>query len=71
MSEQFEYKGYPVEVDQDRPEGPLMKIGDKTVLVQKVGTRFVVPELPYTEVENLGDLAKELVDQSRDFVTNE
>ena len=46
MSEQFEFKGYPIEVDQDHPDGPLMKIGNKTVFVQKVGTRFVVPEPP-------------------------
>ena len=71
MSEHFEHKGYPVEVDEDHPEGPLMKIGDKTVPVQKLGDRFVVPELPYIEAENLGDLAKELVDQSREFVTKE
>ena len=65
MSEEFEHKGHTVEVDQDHPEGPLMKIGDKTVLVQKVGNRYVVAELPYTEAENLGDLARELVEQSR------
>lgn len=48
-----------------------MKIGDKTISVHKFGNRFVVAELPYIEAENLGDLAKELVEQSRDFVTNE
>ena len=71
MREQFEHKGHTVEVDQDHLEGPLMKIGDKTVPVHKVGNRFIVAELPYIEAENLGDLAKELVEQSRDFVTNE
>lgn len=71
MSDQFQHKGYEIEVDEDHPEGPLVKIGDRTVPVHRIGKRFVVSELPYTEAENLSDLAKELVEQSRDIVTNE
>ena len=71
MSEQFEYKGFLVEVDQDHPEGPLMKVGDKKVPVQKIGTQYVVAELPYSAAETLSDLVKELVNQSREFVTSE
>ena len=71
MADQFEHKGHRVDIDIDVPEGPRVRIDGKDVPVKRIGAKFLAPELPYLEAENIRDLAKAVVEQSRRFETHE
>ncbi len=71
MAHRFEHKGFQVEIDPDREGGPRMRIADSEIPVRRIGNQFITPLLPYVKAEDLTDLARAVVEQSRDFETHE